>query len=290
MLRVAGQFVLQGMVNVANETEVKLLIDRREQLYQGMRMEIQNLNPDLPNSRWLVVPIAQKTKESLYGEIYNRAREIFRNPPSPADSRGGSTAGSPSTPARKSIARGVADIKAIGDDTRLLQLVLDLHAIGRVDLKGDDGVWIAQGRLTNAGREALKTLEGSGVVVRLVSPGENLINELLSAASKPFIITGDYQVTDAMVDRLNERGVRLGINFDPQKVDEFITRLEKMKQQLSERKNLFAFLTSARGWEDARRPLYLGLIDRGWTHREICGGPDHQGLIGGGNLGSLGGK
>jgi len=99
------------------------------------------------------------------------ARELFRNPPSSADSRGGSTAGSPSAPVRKSITRGLADIKAIGDDTRLLQLVLDLHAIGRVDLKGDDGAWIAQGRLTNAGREALKTLEGSGVCRRWFHPG-----------------------------------------------------------------------------------------------------------------------
>lgn len=290
MLRVAGQFVLQGMVNLANETDAKLLIERREQLYQGMRMQVQNLNPELPNSRWMVVPIAQKTKEALYDEVYNRARELFRNPPSPADSRGRATEAGQGGPVKKSIARGLAEIKAIGGDTRLLQLLLDLHAIGRVDLKGDDGVWIAQGRLTSAGREALKTLEAGGVVVRLVSPEENLINDLLSAAAKPFIITGDYQITDAMVDQLNDRGVRLGINLDPQKVQEFITRVEKAKQQLGERKNLFGYLTSVRGLEEARRPLYLGLIDSGWTHREICGGPEHQGLLGGGNLGTLVGK
>lgn len=290
MLRVAGQFVLQGMVNLANETEVQLLIDRREQLYQGMRMEIQNLNPDLPNSRWTVVPVTQKTKEALYEAIHNRARELFRNPAAPAGSGSGPAGSGGGVPSARSMARGLAEVRPIGDDMRLLVLALDFYAVGRVDLTGDDGVWVAQGRLTNAGREALKTLEANGVVVRLVSPGEQLIHDVLAAATKPFIITGDYQVTESMVPRMNELGVRLGVNLDPQKVEEFLARLEKLKQQLGERRNLFAFLTGTRALEEARRPLYLGLIDRGWTHSEICGGADHQGLVGGGNLRRLEGK
>jgi hypothetical protein len=117
-----------------------------------------------------------------------------------------------------------------------------------------------------------------------------LINDMLSAASKPFIITGDYQITYDMVDRLNSRAVRLGVNFDPKNVGDFITRLEKARNLLGERSNLFAFLTAAKGLDEAKKPLYLGLIARGWTHNEVCGGREHRGLVRGGNLGTAGGR
>jgi hypothetical protein len=285
MLRVAGQFVLQGTVNLANETKVRLLIDRREQLYQAMRMQICNLNPHLPNSLWTHVPIEEKSQEALYDKILDRARELFR-----AASSSGPKPSNQSPSVKKSLARGVADIELIGDDIRLLRLAVDFYAVGRVDIKGDNQIWIADGRLTDSGKEALKALEESDVVVRLISPGEELIGDMLSAASKPFVITGDYEITSAMVDRLNEKGVQLGIDFDPQQVGDFITRVEKAKKQLGERRNLFAFLTAKKGLDEAKRPLYLGLIDRGWTHREICGGKEHLGLVGGAALSTGGGR
>ena len=42
------------------------------------------------------------------------------------------------------------------------------------------------------------------------------------------------------------------------------------------------------GLDEAKRPLYLGLIDKGWTHNEINGNREHRGLVGGGNLSSIG--
>jgi hypothetical protein len=290
MLRVTGQFVLQGMVNLANETKAKLLIERREQLYRAMRMQISNFNPDLPNSLWSVVPLDKKSKEELYDEIYDRARELLKGSPSSRGSSGASKAGDPRSRGKKSLARGLADLKLIGDDVRLLKLVVDFHGVGRVDIKGDDGVWVANGRLTDEGREALSALEQSGVAARLISPGEKLINDMLSAASKPFVITGDYDIAYDHVSRLNDRGVQLGIDFDPQKVEDFLARVEKARKQLGERRNLFAFLTAAKKLDEAKEPLYLGLIDRGWTHNEICGGREHRGLVGGANLSALDGR
>ena len=43
MLRKNGQFVLQGIVNVANETQVNLVVTDRLHLYNGMRMTPLNL-------------------------------------------------------------------------------------------------------------------------------------------------------------------------------------------------------------------------------------------------------
>jgi len=287
MLRRTGQFVLQGMVNLADETAEKLLIERREQLYRAMRMEISNLNPDLPNSTWTYVDIKEKTKEALHDQLYDRARELFRGT-SPADAGGPARAAGQGPRAQKSLTRGLANFQAIGEDVRLLELAVDFYGIGRVDIKGDDGVWVVNGRLTDVGREALKSLEANDVVVRLVSPGEKLIDDMLSAASRPLVITGDYQITYALAERLNAGGVHLGIDLDPEKVGDFITRVEKATNLLGERRNLFAFLTAAKGLEEAKQPLYLGLIDRGWTHNEICGGREHRGLLGGGNLGTPG--
>ena len=44
MLRKNGQFVLQGAINVANETTVNLLIPDRLHLYNGMRLNPLNLD------------------------------------------------------------------------------------------------------------------------------------------------------------------------------------------------------------------------------------------------------
>jgi hypothetical protein len=60
-----------------------------------------------------------------------------------------------------------------------------------------------------------------------------------------------------------------------------------MRKRLGERKNLFAYLTSIEGLNEAKRSLYLGLVDRGWSHNEISGGREQRGLLSGGSLDSL---
>jgi len=283
MLRITGQFILQGMMNLAVETETNLIIDRRQELYHGLRMRIANLNPDLENSLWTKVAIKKKEKEALYEEIHNRARELFK-----AAASGRLPSGDSSPHGKQALTRGSSDLALAADDVELLKLMIDYHGIGRADIKGDDGTWVVDGRLTDHGKAALKVLEENNVFVRLVSPGADLIGDVLSSASKPFIITGEYEIPEKMVDRLNSRGVRFGVNCNPKDVNGFIARLEEVKSQLRERKNLFLFLTATEGLDQAKRPLYLGLIDRGWTHNEINGNREHRGLIGGGNLSSIG--
>ena len=163
-----------------------------------MRMEIANLNPELQNSQWSVVALTQKTKEDLYREVHDRARELFRGSPTPGESSSEPKAEGRTSPAKKTLAKGLAETKLIGDDTQLLQMVVDLHGIGRVDIKGEDGVWVAGGRLTDKGKEAVRSLEDSAVAIRLISPPESLVRDLLSAASKPFIITGAFEIGEEL--------------------------------------------------------------------------------------------
>lgn len=283
MLRITGQFILQGMMNLAVETETNLIIERRQELYHGLRMRIANLNPRLEDSLWTNVAIKQKEKKALYQKIHNRARELFR-----AAALGSLPEGGSGPHGKKSLKRGSSDLARAAADADLLKLLIDYHGIGRADIEGDDATWVVDGRLTDDGKAALKVLEENRVTVRLISPGEDLIDDLLSAASKPFVITGEYEIPARMVDRLNRRAVRFGVTCSPKDVDGFIARLEEMKSQLRERKNLFLFLTATEGLDEAKRPLYLGLIDKGWTHNEINGNREHRGLVGGGNLDSIG--
>ena len=295
MLRIAGQFTLQGMVNLADETAVNLLVDRRLERYQALRMRVANSNPSLKDSSWSLVDLKAASKDALFDQTLEQVRTLLKTPPPAAETRPsfprgrrGASPESSSQRPKKSIVRGIANMELIGTDTRLLDLVIDVYGVGRVDIHPDNAAWIQQDSLTEDGKAMLKMLEERGVVVRLVSPRGALLGDVLSAATKPFVVTGDYEIPDDLAERLNSSGVLFGVNLDPKVVPEFIDRVEKIKSQLGERKNLFAYLTGAEGLDDAKTALYLGLIDKGWAHNEIVGGREHGGLMGGASLNALG--
>ncbi len=67
---------------------------------------------------------------------------------------------------------------------------------GRVDIHGSDGVWVDKGQLTRRGRYDLGMLEEEGIVVNLVGPSRTLLRGMLRAATRPFVVTGYYHLTD----------------------------------------------------------------------------------------------
>ncbi len=279
MLRTAGQFTLQGMVNLANETTVNLLIENRRDLYRGLRVRIPNLNPDLKDSEWSSVTIDAKSPTALYDQIIERTREIIRAKRSSSARRETERSGQnrPAPSGSKSIKRGLADYRVVSEDKRLLLLASEFYGFGRVDIKGDDTTWVVAGSLTDKGREAVRTLQENDIAIRLVSPPETLLNDMLSAASKPFIVTGTYTIREPLVDRINARTVLLGIDLDPTKPMEFVARAEELKSLLGERKNLFAFLTAAKPEQRVTQQIYVALAAKGWAHNEITGGRDRTG-------------
>jgi len=277
ILAKTGRFVLHGAMNLANETETDLLIENREQLYLARRMEIRNYNPDLPGSLWKTITLDAKDKAGLREKIFAEALAMTDR----AQKNDGSR------PSR-SVARGLASLGLFEGDVALLELAADFYGIGRVDIEGDDGFWITDGRLTGAGRSALGAMEKSGIALRLLSPSEEMINDFLSAASLPFLITGEYTFGNSTADRLVEKGVFIGIDLDPAQPDDFISRLEESKKLLGKRENLIVFLTAVEGLDDAKIPLYMGLLDKGWAHKEICGSRRGRTGIMGGNLRAFG--
>ena len=289
MLRRSGQFVLQGMVNLADETQVNLLVDRRQERYRAVHVPVANLNPTLKDSAWTVVDLKADNKDALYTQVLQEVRQLLKPQPPAEPSRGGGgmRSGGESRRPTRSISRGLVRMDLIGADLRLLDLVLELHAIRRVDIAADNPFWVKDGRLTSEGRAALAPLQERHVVVHLISPGVDLLNDVTEATAKPFVVTGTYEIREESLVRYIERGVLWGVNLDPKAVDDFLTRVEQLKSLLGERRNMFAFLTGTEGLKEAKSALYMGLLDRGWARSEIAGTGEHRGLLGGARLNAL---
>ncbi len=265
ILRKTGQFVLQGAINLANETEVELLIENRQELYDGMRMTIMNINPALKDSAWSHVGIEGYSQDKLRG----RMATVGKKP-------------------QKTNSKGIKDLRPFDGDVELLIEASNMLGFGRVDIKGSDGEWIVKGRLKRDGRYALRMMEESKIVVNLVSPSPQLLEAVLVTATRPFIITGFYDLNQQLYDRINEKNVLLGVNFDPADVEGCVKRLDRAKAFLGDTDNLVLFITSTEGLDEAKQALYVSLIEKGWRPDDISSQNrrDRKGIAGG-NLGIL---
>jgi hypothetical protein len=290
-LRRAGQFVLQAMVNLANETQVNLLVDRRQDLYDALRLRVANFNPQLSGSAWSVVDLKSNNRDELMGQLIEQVQQLGKAAPPPAEGPRMRRAGPPgeagSGRPTKSLARGLQRMELIGTDVRLLELVAEVYGIGRIDIAADHPFWVADGKLTADGKAMLSAVQERNFVVHLLSPGPELLADVLQSTSKPFVITGDYQIAEELADQITARGILCGVTLDPAAVDTFLTRVEELKSRLGERRNLFAYLAKTDGLDEAKAALYLGLLDRGWGRGEIVSGREHRGVLGGATMETL---
>ncbi len=246
ILRKTGQLVLQGAMNVAQETEVNLLIEDRKALYEGMRLSLQKINPDLKDSEWRYVGIDGISQDKLRW----RMASIKEKP-------------------RKTLEQGIRDLKVFEGDVELLLAASDALGFGRVDIKGSDGEWIKQGRLTRQGRYALDMLQTNNIAVNLVSPSPRLLRAMLNSAVRPFLITGFYRPKQRLYDQIREKKALLGVRFDPKDVDGCVTQLERAKAGLGSSENLVLYVTGSEGLDEAKKALYVSLIKKGWKAEEV---------------------
>jgi hypothetical protein len=270
ILRKTGQFVLQGTINLANETDVELLIEDRQVVYEAMRLSVENINPDLKGSAWSYLDIKGYSKDKLRW----RVASVEKTP-------------------RKTLETGINDLRIFQGDVELLTAASDALGFGRVDIKGSDGVWIVEGRLTRKGRYALRVMEENNIVVNLVSPYRRLLRAVLATATRPFVVTGHFTLNPNICDQINKKKVLLGVKFDPDDVEGCVERLVKAKAALGDSDNLVLFVSSTEGLEEAKKALYISLSKKGWQADEIGGvGSRRRGRgrspgIAGGNLSVL---
>jgi hypothetical protein len=287
ILRKTGQFVLQGTINLADETEVELIIEDRETLYNAMQFSVRSFNPG--EGDYERVEIGARDKDDLLQVVLDSARamntrlqeQVSQAPQAvPAQRMRGAASGG----GKKSFNRGISNLAVFEGDLPLLLAAAEFIGFGRLDVEGDDGHWFSGGRLTPAGREAVAVLEENQIWLHLASPSQDLLEEVLSVSSKPFIVTGDYTVAPAMVDRINEKGVVLGVTMDPTDVEECISDLEGLKLQLGDTGNLVLSVLPAEDMDEAETALYLGLLEKGWDQVEIVGDRRAGGGVAGSNL------
>ena len=250
ILRKTGQFVLQGVINVANETATDLIIADRLHLYNGMRLTPLNLA---------------------------EARSGGRR------SRGGMQ----SAPPGPRLNIGLSDVAAFTGNVALIDMAAKMLNVGRVDVPSrGDGQWFEADRLTENGRTALKAFEANGVVLNLINPSASLLNDMLDAAKKSFIVSGMTAVPDAAAaKRINEKNVLVAVDWDPMGAQAVAARLIELKKAIGDADNLLLVTSQAgpsrmgeteqpnpvaqRKTDEAKQQMYLALIKDGWKKDEI---------------------
>ncbi len=267
ILRKTGQFVLQGTINLANDTKTNLLIENRLWIYQGMRLSIANINPELEDSDWTCIDIDGYSQDKLRWRIAS----VEDKP-------------------QKRLEVGIPDLKIFEGDVELLIAASNALGFGRADIKGSDGQWIVKGQLTEHGRYALGMMEENRIAVNLVNPSPQLLRDVLANANKPFIVTGFYILDPQTYEQINKKNVILSVKFDPEDVDGCIERLEKIKAALGDTDNLVLYVTSKEKMDEGKKDLYMRLMESGWKSEEIGSagrrrrwgpGPTGSGIAGG---------
>ncbi len=284
ILAKTGRFVLQGVLNLANETQANLLIADRQHRYNAMRMTIPNIAAG--GGGWEFVPAS--TNAELLALANNRAKELRRPRPAAAGAR------LPAQAAPQArVTLGVRDASLFEGNIALLETTATLLDFGRVDVVRDDGIWF-DGGLTQKGREAVKAMEAANVAINLVNPSARLLGDMLDAAARPFMVTltGSNGVGAGLISRMNQKNVLMALECSPADVAACVNRLENAKTQFGDVDNLILSMNPSAGSEEAKRDLYLALIRNGWTRDQIyamtvAGAGGGRGGGPGGNLARL---
>jgi hypothetical protein len=262
ILGITGQFVLQGALNLANDTESELLIPDRIHIFDGLNWHITVIDPNLDiQGSWECIK-ADNTGE--LAKLMTEEVEKLKNPDNNAD---------PLRAMRRRFGRvprnnGICGAKSFGYDTDMMNLAKETLNFGRIDINGDDGVWFNNG-LTEAGAQALSAIRKSRLALHLVNPSTATLEAVLEKSRKTFLVSGIASFDDAMLAKIKDSDVLIGVDFDPENVQVCVDQLEMYKSKLDSTDKLVLNVTNKNGLDQGKRELYLALIKKGWTKDEI---------------------
>jgi hypothetical protein len=154
-----------------------------------------------------------------------------------------------------------------GGSAALLEASAAALSFGRVDVAGPDGVWFGD-KLTPAGKEALKSMEGATVVLHLVRPSETLLSDVLDTAKKPILVTGAPGLTPALVEKFKKNNALAVVECDPADVAGCVRQIETMKGVVG-KNNLLMSVGAGANRATAVKDLYLAFAKAGWTKDDI---------------------
>lgn len=260
ILRKTGQFLLQATKNLGNAPE-SLIIQGRQELYDGLRWNITAINPELDvRGGWSVIDAAtpsdmaklimDKVNELKDPEQTRPHRRYYRRRP------------------RLNLDEGVAGARLFNFDLNYLNVAHKVLGFGRLDVTGDDGKWFDRG-LTECGAKALKSMQDSSIVLNLVNPSVETFNSVLEAAEKPFIVSGMTEFDSTQIALINEKEVLVTVPLAPENMDAFCADLKNLTNVFGDKDNIIIKLVSDENLDEMKQKLYMKLIKNGWTKKEI---------------------
>jgi Zn-dependent M28 family amino/carboxypeptidase len=256
-----GQFVLQGMLSLASETTVNLLIPDRLVQYQSQRFAPPDISGETGRS-WQHVRAS--THDELMALMAQRFRTLSGAQPAGGITmamamRGGGGGGR--------VATGVRGAGIFQGSVATLEAAAAALNFGRVDVLGPDGAWFGD-KLTPAGKTALSAMEAGSIVVNLVRPPASLMADVLDSAKKPIMVTGLPAMDGALLEKFKKNNALAVLECDPADAEGCVREMNALKDVVG-KSNLLVSVGAHKDRAGATQKLFLAAVKAGWTKDEL---------------------
>lgn len=256
LLALAGQFVTQAAVNLANETATPLPAPGRREVCDSLRFAVSDVGGQSADG-WRT--LGPRTPAEMQAAVVESIRTF----------RKGTDAGGGTSSADAPRVFVGARAAAFGGNLALLEAASAALDAARLDVDGDDGVWV-RGGLTEAGRAAAADAGRMGITLNLVRPTTELLASVLAASSKPVLVTGVATPDEQIARRLAEKGGAFALECASNQPTSCAAGLHALRTALGGSGNLLVSMrVEPNVARQAHRALYLELAGRGWSKDEI---------------------
>ncbi len=257
LLGLAGQYVMQAALNLANETATPLPTPGRRDVCDSLRFVVPDIGGQSPEG-WRT--LAARTMGEMRSAVVESIRALKNG------LGAGAVAGSGEVPTRVFVGARAA---AFAGDAALLETAAAALDVARLDIDGDDGVWV-RGGLTEAGRAVVADLEKAGVTLNLVRPGAALLSDVLAIASKSVLVSGMAEPRAEVASRLVAKNGAFALECVASEVPACAAGLRGLRAALGGSGNLLVSMRADPATaREVHRALYLELATKGWAKAEI---------------------
>jgi len=251
--------VLQAAANLANEVKTPLPVPGRRQACDALRFAPLDMSAQAADG-WRTHPA--RTTGELQSAVVLAIGDAKK-----ARGQAIEEAGDPPSPA---LLSGIGASAAEGN-LPLLVAALTALDIGRIDLSGEDGVWV-KGGLSTAGKALVAAADRSQVVVRLDGPSPSLLRDVLAVSARPVLITGTGSSEESIARQMTAGEAVLVVGCTADGIESCASRLHALRTVLGDADRLLVSMRAdPASAKTARRALYQALAAKGWTKNEIYG-------------------
>jgi hypothetical protein len=267
-----GQFVLQGALSVANETETNLIIPDRLDQYNAQRFTVPDVAAEAAaggggggrggGGGWSYARVS--TNADLLAAITQRLKDAQAAGAAAgaAGGRGGRGGGGGTR-----YSTGIRGAGMFQGSIAMMEAAAALLNFGRIDVSGPDGAWFGD-RLSTEGKTALKAMESNNIVVNLIRPQASLLGDVLDNAQKPIMVTEPLVMDAALTEKFKTKKALAIVICEATNVDGCVAKVGAMATIVG-KGNLLLSMGSHPTRNDATRKLYAALLKAKWSRDEI---------------------